>query len=280
MINLIGVCIFNSVEVVRQTIPILLNAPGLPTHFALIYNHPPDPDKKILKFLRKLAKRDERVVVCIPEKNLGCHNGINYAWKQKINGQYKYSNFFKVDDDVLVPSGFDIPMAKVNEAKQVGYSVLACTAEQQNESVVRREINGVEVDVAEGGCLSFNVMAVSNESRKILGDLGCHYALASGGTRKIVSDNERLYGGEEAHYAQEARKNKLHICKVLSPISEHLGNEHRDPDYVLWKYAYGYLGSIDCELKEFKADKELVDREFVKYATFLRSHGIEIGDRV
>lgn len=247
MITIVVPC-FNELEICKKSIDsIIENTEG--EHKIVIVDNA-NPNEGILEYLSSVAKNN--VTVRHLEKNVGCHNACNEGfdiWHSKY--------YAKVDDDVIVPKGWNIKLIEFLEDNPDFSYVGARNANFGH----LKELTTVGTSGKE-----WKILSSEGKGRNVIG-FSC--VLFRDSTIELygplkVPRKDCLYGGEEQYYAALAELHKHKIALLNEDMRIH-HQETTDLDYVVWKYVYGYLGFIKEDFIDFKKNLELKIACYLKY---------------
>lgn len=267
------VCIYNAAPLVRQCLEALLRRTTEdPSTWELILvdNHSPDPSARVYIYSLPAIGTSRQIAMRVsnPQKNLGCHEGWNFGYALS-RGEY----VVKLDDDTVIQT--DGWLSKMAEALEkipdLAYISADIDAKQANRYDVQ-DHNGIKIEVPQnhGAVVGFSCVMFRRKDIERWGPMKSRYRAAGG---KVV-DSERLYGGEEAHYAMQAHHEGSMIAHFPAVFCHHLTNEERHPDYAAWKRAYGFHAWTDKEMKDWIAAGEHVEAYARFIALELRNHPV------
>lgn len=270
-IGFVIVCYANH-EMVRNTVEAARKL-GIPLF--LVDNHSPDPlTRAYLKDLSKVKS----IKVLDPGKNIGCHQGFTFGFDY-ILGHYKHVDLLvKCDDDTCPPPQWDadllLAMFRTYDNLAFVGSNFFSDGRLMVKDVVKYTFEAVEKDLLELGTevtkvlrkYEVNFIGWSDIINIPWGVIRTEFYFKIGGLRTDyynadgpVTDQDHLYGGEEAYMCKKAQELGYSYGYLFDwhAIVEH--NDLLDPDYILWKYMYGYLGKVKCDFAEFKKNKDMLD---------------------
>jgi glycosyltransferase involved in cell wall biosynthesis len=258
-ITSVVVVAYNNVELVKSVIEsVKENTTGV-YELIIVDNH--SPDQRTRDYIRSI----DGCVLFDPGQNIGCHKGFSFGF-EKARGDY----LVKLDDDTIIKtSGWNDTLIYTIEAwDRVHDAKIAFIAPDSNvkhgSQQVLHQVPFHELvfqfSQVQGGTLGFSCVMIP---RKVYLEFGPLVTMDwHNGALK-----DSLYGGEELYYAQKAFSSGKIFGYAMNASVEHLGNEYRDLDYVLWKYIYGYLGWTTKSLEELKKDREMLIRGYTYWIT-------------
>ena len=253
---------YNNVELVKEVVESIKQKTSKDHELIIVDNH--SLDTRTRDYIREVKD----CILLDPGKNLGCHHGFTYGF-DRARGE----NLVKLDDDTVIKSqNWDKILINTIEAweKQRAERVAFIAPNSNVRHGSHQSVWNVgqyQFNQITGGTLGFSCVMIPRKTYLEFGPL------TSMNWHNGALQNT-LYGGEELYYAQlaNAKANKYVYGYAMNALVEHLGNEYRDVDYVLWKYIYGYLGWTNKSLDEFKKDRDLVIRG---YTFWVQSSGNE-----
>lgn len=239
---LIITCIYNNIELVRETIEsVKKNTLGEFEH-VLVYNHPPYPEVKEYIY-------NSGCTIVDPMENIGCHRGFNFAFSSCKGDGFDF--VVKLDDDTIVPYGWNGPMMEVLEIDDnLAYVASINQNAKQGSDFVERVVGKYTIEIPKSGCVGFSCVMFPMWTLEKIG---------------ILSKMRTLYGGEELDFLERVRGHGKYGAYIKDVTAFHLGNETRDDDYVLWKYVYGYQGYTNKDLIEFKKDRQALIKGYTAW---------------
>lgn len=245
-------CIYNSMPVVRRCLTNLLACELGGSEIILVDNHSPDEDAR--RYIRVLAAQHDNLSVVDPGKNLGCHRGWNFGY-EKSCGQSEF--VYKLDDDTEVKTPAFLPLMAyaLNMVPDLGFVSADIDAKQANK-YEKKTLNSVTLEIALNGVVGFSLVGFRRADIQRWGLMQTGVYRAAGG--RVFENEDRLYGGEEVFYATAARGEGRIIAHLPSVFAHHLDNQERDPDYAMWKRAYGFHGWTDLDLVEWRNSGQFV----------------------
>lgn len=259
VLTTVVVVAYNNVELTKPVIESVIEKTTESYELIVVDNHSPD------QRTRDYIKTVKEASLIDPGRNIGCHKGFSYGF-EKAKGDY----LVKLDDDTVIKTkGWDQVLTDTIIAwDRLHNSKIAFAAPDSNvkhgsqqalQQVPYHELV-FQFSQVLGGTLGFSCVMIP---RKVYQDFGPLITMDwHNGALK-----DSLYGGEELYYAQKAHSKGYTYGYAMNASVEHLGNEHRDIAYVLWKYIYGYLGMTTKSLEELKKDRELLIRGYTYWIT-------------
>jgi len=270
---LIITCVYNRLPLVKQCVEAVIQntnvfemyTKGISCTYALVYNHPPYLGIKQYLEDNSGYRGGPDISCCMdvrlldPGRNLGCHRGFNYALGYYIY-RYKPDYIVKLDDDTIVPKNWNIPMMEVLEQdKKLAYLSSVDKDAKQGKEFFIKKIGKYNIEIPKIGCVGFSCVMFPIRSLIEIG------TLQTGGLVRMDGDkieDSNLYGGEEMNYMVRVKEHHQYGAYIQGVVAQHLKNEDRDIDYVLWKYWYGFKGATKKDLVEFKKDKKELIRGY------------------
>jgi len=246
----VAVVAYNNVELVKEVIESVKLNTSNDYELIIVDNH--SLDSRTRDYIRS----EKDCVLLDPGKNLGCHNGFSYAF-ERAQGE----NFVKLDDDTVIKTkDWDRMLIETIEAWDKIAFIAPDSNVRHGSNVATHQFNSLHFDRITGGTLGFSCVMIPRKTYLEFGPL-------TSMNWKNGALQNTLYGGEELYYAQIAHAKGRVFGYCMNARVEHLGNEHRDIDYVLWKYIYGYLGWTTKPLDDFKKDRELLIKGYTFWVT-------------
>lgn len=239
---LIITCIYNRLPLVKECVEAVRKYTTGEYIHALVYNHPPYPEVK--KYVLLCGSMEgSKVIVLDPGKNLGCHDGFNHAFDilyDEINPDY----VVKLDDDTVVPEGWNEPMMEVLDTDMsLAYVSSVDKNAKQGGNFRYKKVGRYTIEMPRIGVVGFSCVMFPGRTIDKFGKL-------------YAARDDSLYGGEEHRYFGCVTEQKMYGAYIQEVVAHHLGNEDRDIDYVLWKYWYGYMDRTRDDLTKFKNNKK------------------------
>lgn len=249
MMYSIAISVYNRLPILKQCLRAALASTGDDTEIILVNNHPPYLEVQI--FLRRL--RHPRVRVLDPGRNLGCHQGNNYAFL-RARGRY----LVKLDDDIIVPRNNWLAVMRraLIETPSLAYIILPWHKPtfQRRQPIINRRDYRVKLWLREPAIF------------------GCVMIRRDLWRKHFFYRNPGLYGWEEHFFLERINKLGKKQGFLLSHPCRHLCRTRgTDPLYGVWKvlYAYKYpdagLANFPLWRKSFQPTLQMVE--------FLRQKG-------
>lgn len=229
-------CIYNNLAVCKESIETAIKLSKACGQLILIDNHAPDPE--IRQWLKDLTMKETNVdhlTILDPGRNIGCHHGFNHGFKDLLP---TIEYVVKLDDDTFIRTeGWDEKMRASLQLKKIAYvsADIDPDAKQKNKYRIL-EMDGIKYEIPETGIVGFSCVMFRRADIIRWGPMQAAHETKFG---------TGLYGGEEAHYSNLASADALSIAHLPGVYCDHAKNEHRHPDYPMWKWLYGYKRWID-----------------------------------
>lgn len=262
MLNVI-MSVYNNIEVAQRSIEALISHTDVPHKIILVNNH--SFDDRTQNYLQTLLDLQNEICVVDPGKNIGCHWGWNFGFEH-IAQDYPFT--CKVDDDTVVSHGWASSLINAHKVwwkhKKKAIGILGANLNCRTENI--GEIINLESFLFEipPSIVSFScVMFLTDLIRKIGPMKGMQYRTALG--KVINSDNgENLYGGEEVYYLNVVRSLDYDSFWLHNVVVEHIDSSQKNWTYLLWKFAYGYLGLTRKNFEQFVGDEILMQKSWLQ----------------
>lgn len=261
MIGII-MCVYNSLPVCRQAIEACIarmdgTGPNK-SQLVLVHNH--SPDENVYPYLRDVAHGCGSVRLFDPGENLGCHHGWNDGYQKmiKTSGSKTFDYVMKLDDDTVIRTWAPFKMMRdaLKDVPKCAY-VSADLNVKQNNPYRLETIAGHDLEIADTGIVGFSCVMFRRSWIEAVGLLSAEgYRDASG---NVGEPEPSLYGGEEATAAAAARERGQFIAHLPAVYCHHLDNAERDPDYPMWKYAYGFRAWTRKDLPTWRESGEMIE---------------------
>lgn len=255
--------IYNEIELVERSIKSVAQNTKGEFDFVLVYNHPPDMKLRKLKALIK----EYKITVLDPGRNLGCHEGFNYGVKQTNpdwqQGKWEYEYIAKIDDDTIVPLGWDEPMIRVFDLDyHLAYISAVNLGARQGRNFKKRTLRDYlgdrqivkhHIEIPREGVVGFSCVVFPVKTLDRVGLLSTENVFRAN-RRKCGEDN--LFMGEEQNYSSRVRRKGRYGAYLTDVDVVHIDNgERKDTDYLVWKFWYGYLGRTTEDYPTFRKNK-------------------------
>ena len=260
---LVVMCIYNEFEVMRRSVESVLKNTTGEFDCVMVYNHPPE-QPKLLEWLGKCRSNyyidnpgtPNVINILDPGCNMGCHGGFNYAVDNMNNIVKKlgYEFIAKVDDDTIVPKGWNEPMMKVIKLDyDIGYIASINQSDRQGANCKKKKVHEYHLEIPRQGAVSFSCVMFHHKVLERVGLLSTDNVVR---VNKKVCPDDNLFGGEEINYQRRIRQRGKYGAYITDMIALHVGHEERkDVDYMLWKVWYGYLGKTQEDYPAFKKNR-------------------------
>ncbi|HNX02210.1 MAG TPA: glycosyltransferase [Candidatus Cloacimonas sp.] len=231
------------------------------------------PDIKTISYLVDLEMMNKNVVVLSPGKNLGCHNGFNYGFYHIITNYKGVEVLVKCDDDTMLYNCIDFDEI-LSLFKKTGIAFLGTNFFGDNrlqEELIVREMHG------ENAKYMTDVVYWNPKIANIpLGFIDANFFKNIGGFKvayrnarnEIIKSQDHLYGGEEAYISQKANELGLQYAYLYMHGARTVGNDEIDPDYMLWKYVYGFLGTYKKDFASFLKDEKAKEEGYAYWLSY------------
>jgi len=228
------------------------------------------PDIKTIEYLLDLESSNKNVVILRPGKNLGCHNGFNYGFFHILTNYTGVEVLVKCDDDTMLYPLIDFEEI-LNLFKETGIAFLGTNFFTDNRlygEVVTRETHGNYItDIVYWNPKIANIPLGFIEVNffKKIGGFKVAYRNARD---EIIKSQDHLYGGEEAYISQKANELRLKYAYLYMHGARMVDNEEVDPDYILWKYVYGFLGIYKKDFASFLKDEKAKEEGYSYWLSY------------
>lgn len=228
------------------------------------------PDIKTISYLVDLEMMNKNVIVLIPGKNLGCHNGFNYGFFHILTNYKGVEVLVKCDDDTMLYPCIDFDEI-LSLFKKTGIAFLGTNFFSDNrlygELVTREMHSDFITDIVYWNPKVANIPLGFVEANffKKIGGFKVAYRNAR---NEIIKNQDHLYGGEEAYISQKANELNLPYGYLYLHGARTVGNDEIDPDYMLWKYVYGFLGDYKKDFSEFKKDENAKEEGYSYWLSY------------
>jgi len=257
---------YNAFPVMHQCLDALFAKSSPDVSVILVDQH--SPDEKTRDYLIPAAKAalPRHVIVLDPGRNLGCHHGFNYGFEHGVLGKgFDFST--KLDDDTVIQTpDWDRWMVRGLEARP---DIACLSADIDAKQSAQWDVETVEQShFLNGGRFVYDVappnavVGFSCVMFRVADILKWEGKPNKGYSGRVWLDNPqgdgRLYGGEELYMARKVRAEGRKIAHFKNVFVHHLGNEQRDPDYVLWKLVYGFYGWTAKPMDEWLKSGEML----------------------
>lgn len=260
-------CLYNSYPVVKRAVDSILKYWEDGAELILVDNHGPDVGRVRPYLVNEVLRpMREAVRIAVPNENLGCHGGWNHGYKL-ATGKY----VLKFDDDtvVLTEGWLSKMQSALDDVKTLGY-VSADIDAKQNNQYEMVGTHGHTLEVAAQGVVGFSCVMFRRSDIERWGPMKTGPYKFAGEPKVCVK--ERLYGGEEAYYADAARREGLIIAHYPAVKVHHLLNEERNPDYAFWKRVYGFYGWTDKDMEGWLSSGEAAEHYAAAVALEAKTH--------
>ncbi len=233
----------------------------------LVDNHSPDNNTR--DYIHSLAKENDNINIVSTERNIGCHHGFSFGFNYLLE-QYTPDLLIKCDDDMLVPEQDGWEKEVVSLCKIFPDLAFLGTNFFQDNRLQDKTIYNLEHGeyntrfIYWGDIPNLPIGIIRTDFYKKLGGLFSQYR--TGTTVITEDDNKHLYGGEEAFMYTKANENLLKYGYLVDIKSNTVSNDLLEPDYLLWKYIYGYLGLYKEDYAIFKKDKLALAKGYLYWA--------------
>jgi len=256
-------CVFNNYTVARESIESIINNTDVPYKLILVNNY--SFDLQTQEYLKEISSKYENVIVVDPGKNLGCPWGWNFGFKYRAEG---FPYCAKVDDDTIVSKNWASQMISAfknwwrNKQRVIG--ILGANIDCRTDSLGKiQELDGFKYetpkDIVSFSCVMFYTDVVIHKFGPLRG-MNYHTALGL----KILSDEgENLYGGDETYYFNLSTQCQYDNFYLHNVLVHHIDCSKRDWSFLVWKFAYGYLGLMRQDYFTFIRDAALYQKAWL-----------------
>jgi len=236
--------VYNAWAVACKAVDALVRTVGLEAELIFVDNHGPNPPIRRVLGIAGLRALGIDVSVVDRGHNLGCHGGWNDGFAASC-GEY----VVKLDDDTVMetPGWLDTLSGILRDCPQVAF--VAADSDVRGKRGTLKKFGGHELELHHRALITFNCVMFRRSDVARWGPMRTAEYRFAGSDRTAQGD--RLYGGEEAHYAVKAMEDDLFTAYCPAVRCHHLGNEGRHPDYPFWKRVYGFYGWTDLGMEEW-----------------------------